>query len=146
MSDSLLLLDAILREISISKELTKENIHLLFILFQETLYEALYLIENNAVKRVKCKTERKLYHVKDIILEMNNKTTIIQQPYTCFIYPRYCSCPEFFNFTINEQKTLMCRHVLAVILGDTLNILENNDSIIDDEEFGELLYRWQVEE
>ena len=78
------------------------------------------------MKRVECKTGRVLYQVTDIILEQhksislvsnvnnnnnnnNNNTTTTIQPYTCFTYPRYCSCPEFFNSTVSEQQTLMVK-------------------------------------
>ncbi|KAI9493529.1 hypothetical protein BDB00DRAFT_364854 [Zychaea mexicana] len=167
MSDSLLLLDAILREISASKELTSENTQLLFALFQDTLYEALYLIDQNAVKRVHCKAGRVLYRVTDTILEqhMSTATTTTRttassssaatavtrqppratEPYTCLVQPRFCSCPEFFDSTICEQQALVCRHALAAVLGDALDMLPNQDPI-GDEELAETMYRWQVEE
>ncbi|KAI8147298.1 hypothetical protein BJV82DRAFT_595016 [Fennellomyces sp. T-0311] len=164
MSDSLLLLDAILREIAVSKQLTDENTHLLYVLFQERLYEALYLIEQETVKRVQCKAGRVLFRVSDTSQLQESASENKRQPYTCLVYPRYCSCPEFFNSTICDQQTLMvtsrpligpqkikrltwiqCRHALAAVLGDCLDRIPTS-AVVGDEEFGEMMYRWEVEE
>ncbi|KAI7878070.1 hypothetical protein K492DRAFT_197122 [Lichtheimia hyalospora FSU 10163] len=118
---------------------TAELAQQLFELFEITLHDSFYLIDNNAVERAQCQAGRVIYRVSDACFQNDDQPNTW---YTCFPHPRYCSCIEFRNEILCERTTLMCRHLLAVALVDALDLLPGEP--IDDEEFAEIMYRWTL--
>ncbi|KAG1054692.1 hypothetical protein G6F46_008657 [Rhizopus delemar] len=56
--------------------------------------------------------------------------------------PKYCSCKEFLDQVVCNEETLLCRHVLAVILSEVFNSYKS--SMVDDITFAEEYYKFGI--
>eukprot|EP01126_Amoeba_proteus_P009759 TRINITY_DN13729_c0_g2_i2.p1 TRINITY_DN13729_c0_g2~~TRINITY_DN13729_c0_g2_i2.p1 ORF type:complete len:110 (+),score=22.30 TRINITY_DN13729_c0_g2_i2:89-418(+) len=52
-------------------------------------------------------------------------------------FPHFCSCPHFTLTVMTKENELLCKHQLAVLLGEALNMCHIRE--VDDVEFGRLL-------
>ncbi|KAI7904095.1 uncharacterized protein BX663DRAFT_355413 [Cokeromyces recurvatus] len=75
-----------------------------------------------AVKKYQSESGRVIYRVSDACLELKNKYR--KDMFTCLLLPRHCTCDIFLKQVIIEDKMVMCRHLLAAILSDILNMFE----------------------
>ncbi|KAI8641652.1 hypothetical protein BD408DRAFT_417700 [Parasitella parasitica] len=56
------------------------------------------------------------------------------------IAPRYCNCDKFMDGVIFGNEMTMCRHILAVSLSESLQLLEIN--ALEDNAFAQEYKRW----
>uniref|UniRef100_T1JE24 SWIM-type domain-containing protein n=1 Tax=Strigamia maritima TaxID=126957 RepID=T1JE24_STRMM len=58
-------------------------------------------------------------------------------PYFCYISANYCSCPAFKYSVLRNEENYTCKHVLAALLSDAMNLTKNRE--IPDKELSEIL-------
>ncbi|KAI9472205.1 MAG: hypothetical protein EXX96DRAFT_611454 [Benjaminiella poitrasii] len=132
------LIDKIINELYEAKELKEDFISILYAIFQDTLYEALHIAENNSVKKYQSESGRTVYRVSDACLQLKNKYR--KDTFTCLLLPRHCTCDNFLKQVVIDDTMVMCRHLLAAILSDVLDILEFEQ--LNNELFAENYYNW----
>ncbi|KAI8366021.1 uncharacterized protein BYT42DRAFT_618462 [Radiomyces spectabilis] len=128
------LLNEILKEIAAQKKVTNDQLLTLHGLVGNVLIEALHLVDNQAVAKVICPTQRMLYEVGDVLSSKSTTTAT----YMCLIQPHYCSCHDFFQFVVCKQAILTCRHLLATVLAQALDAVKETQ--LNDEAFAEKMY------
>ncbi|ORZ25699.1 hypothetical protein BCR42DRAFT_13083 [Absidia repens] len=129
--------------------MTYDQIRVLHSLLGDIVLESLHLLDTDCVSRLDCEKEakRQLYKIQETPdIQDSPKDSKDRPLYSrlCMIYPEYhCSCDFFIHSVVCEQTALMCRHVLATILYETLNDQQNNN-VLNDDTFARILYTWNT--
>ncbi|KAI8054931.1 uncharacterized protein B0P05DRAFT_560809, partial [Gilbertella persicaria] len=99
------------------------------------------------VAKVKSNSGRVVFRVSDLCLYPEEERVgkekedeEIENIFTCLLFPRHCSCETFLKEVILQDKSIMCRHLLAIMISHALNISENIQ--LNDEDFAEHYYSW----
>ncbi|CAO3649387.1 unnamed protein product [Cunninghamella blakesleeana] len=130
--------------IKIIKELnmTSNHIRVLHNLLNNTLLDALNIIDTQSVIKINCgiNNKRTLFLVID---HKNNNDSDNDHDhkdyYLCYLNPRHCPCRSFIYSLICDESILICKHILACILFDALDY--NTPKVnMDEEKYAELLY------
>ena len=125
-----LLLEQILRDLRISKEISRHNWQRLRQIFGDRFDKAWKLVTDKRIKKY--------------IFKPSNRTLwiAIGQDAEYLIYPNagYCSCSDFY-FRVLDHEKAYCYHLLAQKIAETLNYF---DIIVeDDEAYTPLLEIWK---
>ena len=106
--------------------LSDDLLSALHFVFRQPLLHALDLLDRGAVAHVTCPSGRELYQVKG-----SNGV------HTCLPRVGYCSCLSFVYTVLLREQDMMCKHLLAVQLGQMIG--SSPTSHVTDEQFAELL-------
>ncbi|KZT57716.1 hypothetical protein CALCODRAFT_495747 [Calocera cornea HHB12733] len=102
--------------------LSEQQIHSLHLVFQNTLVAALDALDKGRVIKLVTPYGRHFYRVyggkeaKD-----KYKYVYTVHPQLMSTFPPSCTCPSFAYSVLLSDTHLMCKHVLAVRLGERLN-------------------------
>lgn len=134
------LIDLIFQRLEAEGTLTKETTLRLYSIFDKTLLESLQLTEGKQVTKVQSDSGRTLYRVSNECISELEDPAAQQIINTCMINPRYCNCDRFLQDVILKNDMIMCRHVLAVKLSESLQLFDINR--LQDKAFAQEYKRW----
>lgn len=109
------------------KCLTDELLFALQFVFQAPLLPALDLIDRKSVTLIRCPSGRKVYQVS------GSSGT----PYTCFATSSFCSCPAYKFSVLKRGDTVMCKHLLAIRLSESMEEFKQYD--VSDQEMASII-------
>ncbi len=125
-----LILDQILRDLRISKEISRQNWQRLRNTFGDRFEKAWKLITSNRVKKYVFKpSNRSLW----IAVGQNAE-------YIIYSHAGYCSCSDFY-FRVLDNEQAYCYHLLAQKIAEALNHYDLVEE--DDEAYEQLLEIWK---
>ncbi|KAL0145718.1 zinc finger SWIM domain-containing protein 7 [Mucor lusitanicus] len=133
-------IDLIFKRLEEEGTLTKETTLRLYSIFDKTLLESLQLTEGKQVTKVQSDSGRALYRVSNECISELEDPAAQEIINTCMINPRYCNCDKFIQDVILRNDMVMCRHVLAVKLSESLKLLGVNH--LEDKAFAQEYKRW----
>ncbi|CAO0789632.1 unnamed protein product [Mucor circinelloides] len=134
------LIDLIFKRLEEEGILTKETTLRLYSIFDKTLLESLQLTEGKQVTKIQSESGRTLYRVSNECISELEDPAAQEITNTCMINPKYCNCDKFIQDVIFKNDMIMCRHILAVKLSESLKLFETNH--LRDKMFAQEYKRW----
>ena len=123
-------LDQVLRDLRVSKEISRQNWQRLRDVFGNRFTNAWRLVTENRVKKYVFKpSDRTLW----IAIGQNAE-------YLIYSNAGYCSCSDFY-FRVLDNEKAYCYHVLAQMLAEALDFFDLIEE--DDEAYDQLMDIWK---
>ena len=123
-------LDQVLRDLRVSKEISRQNWQRLRDVFGNRFTNAWRLVTENRVKKYVFKpSDRTLW----IAIGQNAE-------YLIYSNAGYCSCSDFY-FRVLDNEKAYCYHVLAQMLAESLDFYDLIEE--DDEAYDQLMDIWK---
>ncbi|KAG8450415.1 hypothetical protein GDO86_002902 [Hymenochirus boettgeri] len=97
-------------------------------IFGPTALYALDLVDHCSVIHVTSPSGRETFQV----------TGSSGKIYTCFASCHYCSCPAFSFSVLKKNDSMVCKHILAVYLSQTMGVCQ--ELTVTDEQMCDILF------
>ncbi|KAL1922305.1 uncharacterized protein VTP21DRAFT_9844 [Calcarisporiella thermophila] len=124
--DSETLFTTILDDIRSTRQLTRQHYLSLFLLFRRPSIAALDILDKKQVSKLHSPSGRQIFQV-------HSQKAL----YFCMLDTRYCTCPGFLASAICQRNVLMCKHILACYIADSLCCAE--EKAVGEREMAELM-------
>ncbi|KAL5016492.1 hypothetical protein ScPMuIL_006081 [Solemya velum] len=96
-------------------KLTDDILSALHSVFQGSLIPALDLVDRRSITCLTGPSGRYIFQV------IGSSGT----PYTCLSTTHYCSCPAYHYSVLLKEEHLMCKHILAIRLSQTMGLIKH---------------------
>lgn len=124
-------IDSIISEVEKNKALNGKDLELLAQEYGERFWKAIRAVAERAVNKYIFQPSRQIVWIvvgktRDYLISLND---------------RYCTCDDFYANVVLKEKSDICYHILAKLIGASLNLY--NTYAVDDEQYPKLMEEWK---